>query len=119
MTTGYTEDSLVEQPAIALCSEIAWETANCLYETFGPKVTIGRDTPYDVVWSPGCGWLSGIPSGFALTYELSNNSPSPVSSLRGRGSASHHLSLKTETHKAFVCFVGFGQVGKWAPWGLL
>ncbi len=52
MTTGYTEDSLVEQPAIALFSGLGWETANCSYETFGPKGTLGRETPYDVVLEP-------------------------------------------------------------------
>jgi len=69
--SGYTEDSLVEQPAIALFAELGWETANCFYETFGPKGTLGRETPYDVYWIPGCGRLSGIFSRFALTYILS------------------------------------------------
>ena len=27
--TYYTEDSLVEQPAIALLAELGWETADC------------------------------------------------------------------------------------------
>ncbi len=50
--SGFTEDSLVEQPAIALFRELGWETANCFYETFGPKGTLGQDTPYDVVLEP-------------------------------------------------------------------
>ncbi len=29
------EDSLVEQPAIALFGELGWETGNCFYESFG------------------------------------------------------------------------------------
>ena len=43
---GYTEDSLIEQPAIALFSELGWETANCYYETFGFQ---GRETSIEVV----------------------------------------------------------------------
>ncbi len=52
MASDYTEDSLVEQPAIALFAELGWEPANCFYETFGPKGTLGRETPYDVVLEP-------------------------------------------------------------------
>jgi len=32
--SGYTENSLVEQPAVALFAELGWETANCFYESF-------------------------------------------------------------------------------------
>jgi len=52
MTGDYTENSLVEQPAIALFSELGWEAANCFYETFGLKGTLGRETPYDVALEP-------------------------------------------------------------------
>lgn len=52
MVGDYTENSLVEQPAIELFSELGWETATCFYETFGPKGTLGRETPYDVVLEP-------------------------------------------------------------------
>lgn len=34
MVGDYTEDSLVEQPAIALFETLGWETANCFYESF-------------------------------------------------------------------------------------
>jgi len=47
--TDYTEDSLVEQPPIALFAELGWETANCYNETFGPKGTLGRETRSKVV----------------------------------------------------------------------
>jgi len=50
--SGYTEDNLVEQPTIALFAELGWQTANCFYETFGMKGTLGRQTPYDVVLEP-------------------------------------------------------------------
>lgn len=52
MVTGYSEDTLIEQPALSLLAVLGWETANCFYETSGPKGTLGRETPYDVVLEP-------------------------------------------------------------------
>ncbi len=52
MTSDYSEDSLVEQPAIELFSELGWETANCFYEKFGEKGTLGRGTTSEVVLVP-------------------------------------------------------------------
>lgn len=63
MVGDYTENSLVEQPAIALLSELGWETANCFYESFGDSpspassptgrgINLGRETSYDVVLEP-------------------------------------------------------------------
>jgi hypothetical protein len=64
-TTGdYTENSLVEQPAIALFEQLGWEAANCFYESF-------KDSPSPVS-SPG------IPSGFALTCVLSQRERSQL-----------------------------------------
>jgi type I restriction enzyme R subunit len=48
----YSEDSLVEQPAIGLFRELDWETANCFYEKFGEKGTLGRETSSQVVLVP-------------------------------------------------------------------
>jgi len=45
----YTEDYLVEQPAMELLSSMGWETLNCYDETFGKDGTLGRETPSDVV----------------------------------------------------------------------
>jgi type I restriction enzyme R subunit len=39
----YTEDQLVEQPAIELFHELGWETANAYHETLGSAGTLGRD----------------------------------------------------------------------------
>ena len=47
--SSYTEDSLVEQPAIALFAELGWETADCFEEQFGPQGTLGRATPHEVI----------------------------------------------------------------------
>ena len=44
----YSEDALVEQPAIALFKELGWETANCFNETFGQHGMLGRETTADV-----------------------------------------------------------------------
>ena len=45
----YTEDALIEQPAIALLRQLGWETANCFEETFGPQGTLGRETSSEVI----------------------------------------------------------------------
>lgn len=50
----YTEDALVEQPAITLFDELGWDTATCWDETFGLQqqsdpLSFGRETRQDVV----------------------------------------------------------------------
>ena len=45
----YSEDNLVEKPAIELFSKLGWETANCFYEVCGPNGTLGRETTTEVV----------------------------------------------------------------------
>jgi len=45
----YSEDSLIEQPAIELFHELGWETANFFYEKFGENGTLGRETSSEVV----------------------------------------------------------------------
>jgi type I restriction enzyme R subunit len=45
----YSEDSLVEQPAIELFKELGWEAANCYHETFGTNGFLGRETAAEVV----------------------------------------------------------------------
>lgn len=50
MTThAYTEDQLVEQPAIGLFSAIGWQAVSAMEETFGPGGTLGRETKGEVV----------------------------------------------------------------------
>jgi len=49
----YSEDTLVEQPAIALFKQLGYETANCFYEKVGTSgSTLGRETTEDVVLVP-------------------------------------------------------------------
>ncbi|MDY0282679.1 MAG: hypothetical protein RBR35_19260, partial [Salinivirgaceae bacterium] len=56
----YTEDQLVEQPAIGLLAALGWQTACAMEETFGPSppaplpegegsVHLGRETKGEVV----------------------------------------------------------------------
>ncbi|WP_305041769.1 HsdR family type I site-specific deoxyribonuclease [Geoalkalibacter sp.] len=45
----YTEDQLVEQPAIGLFAVLGWQTICALEETFGEGGTLGRETKGEVV----------------------------------------------------------------------
>ncbi|MGH8675615.1 MAG: type I restriction endonuclease subunit R, partial [Burkholderiales bacterium] len=49
---AYTEDKLVEQPAIALCAELGWQTVSAMEEKFGEGGTLGRETSGEVVLVP-------------------------------------------------------------------
>src|SRR5690606_24667603 len=46
---GFTEDELIEQPAIALFAELGYETARCFHETLGERGTLGRENQGEVV----------------------------------------------------------------------
>ena len=45
----YTEDQLVEQPAIGLFAELGWAAVSALEETFGATGTLLRETKGEVV----------------------------------------------------------------------
>ncbi len=45
----YTEDSLVEQPAIQLFADLGWETVSASDEVMGASGTLGRETKSEVV----------------------------------------------------------------------
>ena len=45
----YSEDALVEQPAINLFSDIGWKTLNCYSETFDEDGLLGRENRSEVV----------------------------------------------------------------------
>jgi type I restriction enzyme R subunit len=49
MPHAYTEDQLVEKPAIQLFGEMGWETVSGLDEVPGMNGTLGRHTTADVV----------------------------------------------------------------------
>jgi len=49
MSHPYSEDQLVEQPAIALFAALGWQTASAMEETFGSGGSLGRETKSEVV----------------------------------------------------------------------
>jgi len=49
---AYTEDQLVEQPAIGLFAELGWQTVSAMEEVFGASGTLGRETSGEVVLVP-------------------------------------------------------------------
>lgn len=49
---AYTEDHLIEQPAIGLFSELGWKTVSAIDETFGSTGSLQRETKSDVVLLP-------------------------------------------------------------------
>ena len=49
MPHAYTEDQLVEQPAIGLFAELGWTTVSAVEETFGATGTLLRETKGEVV----------------------------------------------------------------------
>ena len=46
---AYTEDQLVEQPAVGLFATLGWQTVSAMEETFGVGGTLGRETKGEVV----------------------------------------------------------------------
>ena len=52
MAHAYTEDQLVEQPAVGLFAELGWQTVSASEETFGPGGTLGRETKGEVALIP-------------------------------------------------------------------
>ena len=52
MPHAYTEDQLVEQPAIELFAALGWKTVSALEEIFGATGTLGRETKGEVVLVP-------------------------------------------------------------------
>jgi type I restriction enzyme R subunit len=53
MTTSrkFTEDELVEQPAVDLFCSLGWETVNAYHEALGPDGTLGRTSQAEIVLS--------------------------------------------------------------------
>ena len=46
---GYTEDELIEQPAIEMLKKLGWDHINALHETLGPSGTLGRDNQSEII----------------------------------------------------------------------
>ncbi len=77
MTThAYTEDQLVEQPAIGLFAELGWQTLSAMEEILGSDGTLGRETKREMAqetgWSYLCRWWACVVScTFTTTSYLS------------------------------------------------
>ncbi|CAN5783320.1 type I restriction endonuclease subunit R [soil metagenome] len=50
MAHNYTEDLLIEQPAIDLLGAVGWETISAREETFGPGGTLRRETSGEIIF---------------------------------------------------------------------
>ena len=48
--TGYTEDALIEQPAVALLAALGWGTVNAYHEFDHGASALGRETRAEI-WS--------------------------------------------------------------------
>jgi type I restriction enzyme R subunit len=49
---AYSEERIVEEPAIALYAELGWQTASAMEEKFGTAGTLGRETSGEAVLAP-------------------------------------------------------------------
>ncbi|MEW5813930.1 MAG: type I restriction endonuclease subunit R [Spirochaetota bacterium] len=50
--SSYSEQELIEQPAIELLKELGWEHINALHETLGPSGTLGRENQSEIILQP-------------------------------------------------------------------
>lgn len=48
-TIDYSENTLIEQPTIALFAELGWQTQNCYNQLCGPTNPLGRETRHDTI----------------------------------------------------------------------
>lgn len=49
MAHAYSEDQLVEQPAITMLAQLGWHTISAVDEVLGPHSTLGRETKAESV----------------------------------------------------------------------
>lgn len=77
----YSEDTLVEQPAIELFCEHGWNTANCFHEKFDAHGTLRRETTNEGVLLRRTRdlLLSNLISGEVDASELDIETGEPVS----------------------------------------
>ncbi len=47
--SSYSEQELIEQPAIEMLKKLGWGHINALYETLGPSGTLGRDNQSEII----------------------------------------------------------------------
>ena len=49
---GFTEDQLVERPALEVLEKLGWTLASAAEEVFGLQGTLGRETPGETILLP-------------------------------------------------------------------
>ncbi len=47
--SSYSEQELIELPAIELLKKLGWNHINALHETLGPSGTLGRDNQSEII----------------------------------------------------------------------
>ena len=72
---AYSEDQLVEQPAIGLFAALGWPTVSVLEGTFGAGGMLGRETRGEVVLLPRL--LSGQVAVDAISEAISDSPAGP------------------------------------------
>jgi len=104
---NYSEDSLVEQPAIALFAKLGYETVNAFSERLGSSGTLGRETQHEVVLVPRLrGALRRLNPGLAReAIELAIEEVTRDRSLLGPAHANHEMYQRLK-HGVKVAFRG-------------
>ena len=75
MVSDYSEDRLIEKPAIVLFTRLGWKTAKCFHEfeqTGGSA--LGRETKTEVVLTSRLRWSGSIPTCLPRRSLLSSRS---------------------------------------------
>ena len=52
MSSAYSEEVLIERPAMELGADLGWTTVSAFHEEFGPNGTIGRESSAEVILRP-------------------------------------------------------------------
>src|SRR4030042_1632490 len=47
--SSYSEEELIELPAIEMLKKLGWDHVNALHETLGPSGTLGRDNQSEII----------------------------------------------------------------------
>ena len=91
----FTEDKLVEQPAIALFEELGWEHINAYHETLGPEGTLGRDNRSEVFLVEATSSRRSSASTPALPSEAIEDAVNEITKPR---TAMHYARANAEIH---------------------
>ncbi len=86
---GFTEDQLVEQPALEVLETLGWEVISAAEEVFGAGSTLGRETPGEAVLLPrlhaALRRLNPALPPEAITVAVDEAGPGPIGDESGGG----------------------------------